>query len=145
MTASPALLRRYQYRCRSPPEKSPKGLSCLRRRLPVGVRKPSLRVVVTGGAGFVGSHPVDKLLARPHSVIIVDIRQLLHGPQGQRRGPPRQPAIRAHLVRRSRANPPRGVRSCYNEGKRTEETLTMDYHRGAGAKVRIARIFNSYV
>ncbi|CAO2176529.1 unnamed protein product, partial [Urochloa humidicola] len=26
------------------------------------------------------------------------------------------------------------VRSCYNEGKRTEETFTMDYHRGAGAK-----------
>ncbi|RWW27042.1 hypothetical protein GW17_00008548 [Ensete ventricosum] len=24
-----------------------------------------------------------------------------------------------------------GVRSCYDEGKRTAETLTMDYHRGA--------------
>lgn len=28
-----------------------------------------------------------------------------------------------------------GVRSCYDEGKRTAETLTMDYHRGAGVEV----------
>ncbi|GJN17234.1 hypothetical protein PR202_gb04285 [Eleusine coracana subsp. coracana] len=37
-----------------------------------------------------------------------------------------------------------GVRSCYDEGKRTAETLTMDYHRGGGVEVRIARIFNTY-
>jgi len=28
-----------------------------------------------------------------------------------------------------------GVRSCYDEGKRTAETLTMDYHRGANVEV----------
>ncbi len=28
-----------------------------------------------------------------------------------------------------------GVRSCYDEGKRTAETLTMDYHRGADVQV----------
>ena len=28
-----------------------------------------------------------------------------------------------------------GVRSCYDEGKRTAETLNMDYHRGAGLEV----------
>ncbi|OAY83929.1 UDP-glucuronic acid decarboxylase 1 [Ananas comosus] len=39
---------------------------------------------------------------------------------------------------------PIGVRSCYDEGKRTAETLTMDYHRGADVEVRIARIFNTY-
>ncbi|CAJ2627605.1 unnamed protein product [Trifolium pratense] len=39
---------------------------------------------------------------------------------------------------------PIGERSCYDEGKRTAETLTMDYHRGAGVEVRIARIFNTY-
>ncbi|CAI7821772.1 unnamed protein product [Closterium sp. NIES-53] len=39
---------------------------------------------------------------------------------------------------------PIGVRSCYDEGKRVAETLTMDYHRGAGVDVRIARIFNTY-
>jgi len=30
-----------------------------------------------------------------------------------------------------------GVRSCYDEGKRTAETLAMDYHRGAGVEVSI--------
>ncbi|MCD7464229.1 UDP-glucuronic acid decarboxylase 1 [Datura stramonium] len=40
---------------------------------------------------------------------------------------------------------PIGVRSCYDEGKRTAETLSMDYHRGLGKiEVRIARIFNTY-
>ncbi|KAI4995890.1 hypothetical protein ZWY2020_037978 [Hordeum vulgare] len=36
-----------------------------------------------------------------------------------------------------------GVRSSYDEGKRTAETLTMDYHRGANLEVRIARIFTT--
>lgn len=31
---------------------------------------------------------------------------------------------------------PAGVRSCYDEGKRTAETLTMDYHRGDQVQVR---------
>ncbi|KAK3147621.1 hypothetical protein QOZ80_3BG0284740 [Eleusine coracana subsp. coracana] len=48
------------------------GVSAAARRLPVGIRKRSLRVVVTGGAGFVSSHLVDKLLARGDSVIVVD-------------------------------------------------------------------------
>ncbi|KAH0765535.1 hypothetical protein KY285_001406 [Solanum tuberosum] len=39
---------------------------------------------------------------------------------------------------------PIGVRSCYDEGKRTAETLAMDYHRGLNVEVRIARIFNTY-
>ena len=30
-----------------------------------------------------------------------------------------------------------GERSCYDEGKRTAETLTMDYHRGAELEVTI--------
>ena len=33
---------------------------------------------------------------------------------------------------------PIGVRSCYDEGKRTAETLTMDYHRGAGIEVLLS-------
>ena len=39
---------------------------------------------------------------------------------------------------------PIGVRSCYDEGKRIAETLTMDYHRKNGVDVRIVRIFNTY-
>lgn len=39
---------------------------------------------------------------------------------------------------------PVGIRSCYDEGKRCAETLFSDYARVRGAKVRIARIFNTY-
>ena len=39
---------------------------------------------------------------------------------------------------------PIGYRSCYDEGKRVAETLTMDYHRTNGVDVRIVRIFNTY-
>ncbi|MEW5310074.1 MAG: hypothetical protein WDW38_001905 [Sanguina aurantia] len=39
---------------------------------------------------------------------------------------------------------PIGERSCYDEGKRIAETLTMDYHRMHNTQVRIVRIFNTY-
>ena len=39
---------------------------------------------------------------------------------------------------------PVGVRSCYAEGKRFGDSLCMAYFRQERAKVRIARIFNSY-
>lgn len=39
---------------------------------------------------------------------------------------------------------PIGIRSCYDEGKRTAETLFSDYHRQYGLDIRIARIFNTY-
>jgi len=39
---------------------------------------------------------------------------------------------------------PIGIRSCYDEGKRMAETLTMDYHRQNGVDTRIVRIFNTY-
>ncbi|HEX9060018.1 MAG TPA: UDP-glucuronic acid decarboxylase family protein [Clostridia bacterium] len=39
---------------------------------------------------------------------------------------------------------PIGIRSCYDEGKRTAETLFMDYHRRFGTDIRIVRIFNTY-
>lgn len=39
---------------------------------------------------------------------------------------------------------PIGIRSCYDEGKRTAETLFTDYHRQYGVDIRIARIFNTF-
>lgn len=41
-------------------------------KVPLGLKKKNLRIVVTGGAGFVGSHLVDRLIARGDSVIVVD-------------------------------------------------------------------------
>ncbi|KAF3786387.1 UDP-glucuronic acid decarboxylase 1 [Nymphaea thermarum] len=171
------------------------------RRVPVGVKSPGRRIVVTGGAGFVGSHLVDRLLDRGDNVIVVDNfftgrkENVVH-----HFGNPRFELIRHDVVEpillevdqiyhlacpaspvHYKYNPIKtiisfavtiillyscslcwldmfvrnfganfkgfgclGVRSCYDEGKRTAETLAMDYHRGANVEVRIARIFNTY-
>ncbi|MBA0764880.1 hypothetical protein Gotri_014164 [Gossypium trilobum] len=179
-------------------------------KVPLGLKKKNLRIVVTGGAGFVGSHLVDRLIARGDSVIVVDNfftgrkENLMH-----HFGNPKFELIRHDVVEpillevdqiyhlacpaspvHYKFNPtnvvgtlnmlglakrvgarflltstsevygdplqhpqvetywgnvnPIGVRSCYDEGKRTAETLTMDYHRSLGIEVRIARIFNTY-
>ena len=46
------------------------------RRLPRGRRAPApateMRVLVTGGAGFIGSHTCDRLLALGHDVVVLD-------------------------------------------------------------------------
>lgn len=39
---------------------------------------------------------------------------------------------------------PRGIRSCYDEGKRCAETLFFDYHRQHGIDIKVVRIFNTY-
>ncbi|KQK04145.1 hypothetical protein BRADI_2g11960v3 [Brachypodium distachyon] len=179
-------------------------------KMPLGLRRRGLRVLVTGGAGFVGSHLVDRLMERGDSVIVVD--NFFTGRKGNvahHLGNPRFEVIRHDVVepillevdqiyhlacpaspvhyKRHKTNVvgtlnmlglakrigarflltstsevygdplqhpqvetywgnvnPIGVRSCYDEGKRTAETLTMDYHRGANLEVRIARIFNTY-
>nr|AGK44130.1 UDP-glucuronate decarboxylase protein 1 [Populus tomentosa] len=179
-------------------------------RVPAGIGRKSLRIVVTGGAGFVGSHLVDKLISRGDEVIVIDNfftgrkENLVH-----LFGNPRFELIRHDVVEpillevdqiyhlacpaspvHYKYNPtnvmgtlnmlglakrvgarflltstsevygdplehpqketywgnvnPIGERSCYDEGKRTAETLTMDYHRGADVEVRVARIFNTY-
>ncbi|KAI3787658.1 hypothetical protein L1987_42273 [Smallanthus sonchifolius] len=172
-------------------------------KIPLGLKRKGLRILVTGGAGFVGSHIVDRLIERGDSVIVVDnfftgnkdnvmhhfgnprfelIRHdvveplLLEVDQIYHLACPASPTnvvgtlnmlglakrIGARFLLTSTSEVygdplqhpqvetywgnvnPIGVRSCYDEGKRTAETLTMDYHRGAGVEVRIARIFNTY-
>lgn len=39
---------------------------------------------------------------------------------------------------------PIGPRSCYDEGKRSAETLFFDYRRQHGLDIKVARIFNTY-
>lgn len=39
---------------------------------------------------------------------------------------------------------PIGIRSCYDEGKRSAETLFFDYHRAYGTRIKVGRIFNTY-
>ncbi|XP_022742253.1 UDP-glucuronic acid decarboxylase 1-like [Durio zibethinus] len=184
-------------------------------RVPVGIGRRRMRIVVTGGAGFVGSHLVDKLIGRGDEVIVIDnfftgrkenvvhlfgnprfelIRHdvvepiLLEVDQIYHLACPASPVhYKYNPVKTIKTNVmgtlnmlglakrvgarflltstsevygdplqhpqketywgnvnPIGERSCYDEGKRTAETLTMDYHRGAGVEVRIARIFNTY-
>jgi UDP-glucuronate decarboxylase len=39
---------------------------------------------------------------------------------------------------------PTGYRACYDEGKRSAETLCFDYQRRHGIEVKVVRIFNTY-
>ena len=39
---------------------------------------------------------------------------------------------------------PVGIRSCYDEGKRSAETLFFDYNRMHNTKTKVVRIFNTY-
>ncbi|CAI9118837.1 OLC1v1020464C2 [Oldenlandia corymbosa var. corymbosa] len=179
-------------------------------KLPMGLKSRRLRVLVTGGAGFVGSHLVDRLMARGDSVIVVDnfftgrkdnvvhhfknprfelirhdvvepilleVDQIYHlacpaSPVHYKYNPTNVMGTLNMLGLAKRVNArflitstsevygdplqhpqvetywgnvnPIGVRSCYDEGKRVAETLSMDYHRGLNLEVRIARIFNTY-
>ena len=39
---------------------------------------------------------------------------------------------------------PIGIRACYDEGKRSAETLFFDFHRRYQVPIKVARIFNTY-
>ena len=174
-----------------------------------------MRILVTGGAGFVGSHLCEKLLELKHEVICVDnfytgsinnISNLMDfksfevirhdvtfplyleidgifnlacpaSPIQYQKNPVQTFKTNVHgainmlgLAKRTGARflqastsevygdpevspqhedywghvNPIGIRSCYDEGKRAAETLTMDYQRQFNVDTRIARIFNTY-
>ena len=173
------------------------------------------RVLVTGGAGFLGSHLCDRLIADGHEVICLDnfftgkkknIAHLLSNPNFElmrhdviqpiyaevdwifnlacpaspvhyQRDPVRTiktnvmgalnslGCAKQNLARVLQASTsevygdpkvhpqpesyrgavnPIGIRACYDEGKRTAETLFFDYHRQHGLDIRVIRIFNTY-
>ena len=173
------------------------------------------RVLVTGGAGFLGSHLCDRLIADGHEVICLDnfftgkkknIAHLLSNPSFElmrhdviqpiyaevdwifnlacpaspvhyQRDPVRtiktnvmgalnslgcakqnqarvlqastsevygDPKVHPQPESYRGAVNPIGIRACYDEGKRTAETLFFDYHRQHGLDIRVIRIFNTY-
>ncbi|HYW64769.1 MAG TPA: UDP-glucuronic acid decarboxylase family protein [Bradyrhizobium sp.] len=179
--------------------------------------KVAHRTLVTGGAGFIGSHLCDSLLQRGDHVVCIDnlfsgamrnVRPLLNhpnfrfvehdvrdrleiegdidriynlacpaSPRHYQRDPvgtiktcvigtinvlelARQKSSRVLQASTSEiyGDPeihpqpecyvghvnPIGPRACYDEGKRTAETLMFDYHRLYGVEVKVARIFNTY-
>jgi UDP-glucuronate decarboxylase len=173
------------------------------------------RIIVTGGAGFIGSHLVDCLIARGDEVIVIDnlftgakknLYQHLNNPRFEFiRHDVTQPILVEadqvyHLAcpaspEHYQSNPvktvktsvmgtinmlglskrvkakfllastsevygdpevhpqkesywghvnPIGPRSCYDEGKRVAETLTVNYHQQNKVDAKIIRIFNTY-
>ena len=174
-----------------------------------------MRILVTGGAGFIGSHLCEKLLYLKHEVICIDNfytgsnKNISHledfddfevmrhdvtfplylevdgifnlacpaSPVQYQKNPVQTFKTNVHgainmlgLAKRTGARflqastsevygdpevspqpedywghvNPIGIRSCYDEGKRAAETLTMDYQRQFNVDTRIARIFNTY-
>jgi UDP-glucuronate decarboxylase len=175
----------------------------------------SKRILVTGGAGFLGSHLCERLVKQGHDVICVDnfftgtkanIAHLMDEPLFEvirhditeplhlyvdeiynlacPASPVHYQADPIHtmktnvlgainmlgLARRTGAKSflastsevygdplehpqtesywghvnPNGIRSCYDEGKRSAEALYFDYHRRHKLPIKVARIFNTY-
>jgi UDP-glucuronate decarboxylase len=174
-------------------------------------------VVITGGAGFIGSHLCDRMIQRGHRVICVDnfytgdlanVRPLMNHPSftciehdvqrplkiagpvhrifnlacpaspvhyqhdpigtmrtcvlgaynllefGRQKGARLLQASTSEIYGDPEMHPqaedyvghvnPIGPRACYDEGKRSAETLFFDYHRRYDTPIKVARIFNTY-
>ncbi len=173
------------------------------------------RILVTGGAGFLGSHLCDRLLQDGNEVICLDnyftgqkqnVIHLLHNPYFElirhditmpffievdeiyNLACPASPIHYQYnpiktmktsvmgainmlgLAKRTKAKilqastsevygdpkihpqpehywghvNPIGPRACYDEGKRSAETLFINYHKQNNVRIKIARIFNTY-
>ena len=173
------------------------------------------RILVTGGAGFLGSHLYDRLIEAGHEVTCLDnfftgnrrniehlidhagfrvieadvtepvslevdrifnlacpaspvdyqrhpvqtIRTNVHGAinlldLAQRTGARILQASTSEVYGDPEIHPqpesywgrvnPIGPRACYDEGKRSAETLFFDYHRQFGVDIKVVRIFNTY-
>ena len=174
-----------------------------------------MKTLVAGGAGFIGSHLCEALLAQGHSVVAVDnfitgqrrnlehltgqpnfqfieqdvmqpldadVEMIFHlaspaSPNGYLKHPVETAMVNSlgtyHLLELARRNKAAfllastsevygeplehpqgedyrgnvsctGIRSCYDEGKRFGESLTMTYCRHHDVNTRIVRIFNTY-
>lgn len=174
-----------------------------------------MRILVTGGAGFLGSHLCERLLQEDHEVIAMDnmytgsrakVAALLDNPKfelirqdvteplnfevdgimnlacpaspvhyqkfpvqtiktsvlgainvldlANRLRVPVFQASTSEVYGDPAVSPqneeywghvnPIGIRACYDEGKRSAETLFFDFHRQFGTQIKVARIFNTY-
>jgi len=174
-----------------------------------------LRILVTGGAGFLGSHLCEKLIELDHEVIALDnlytgekskLRNIINHPNfefvrqdvttplnfevdgimnlacpaspvhyqkfpvqtiktsvlgainvldlANRLKVPVFQASTSEVYGDPAISPqnesywgnvnPIGIRACYDEGKRSAETLFFDFHRQYQTEIKVARIFNTY-
>ncbi|CAG2219142.1 UXS1 [Mytilus edulis] len=127
-----------------------------------------LFVKITGGAGFVGSHLVDRLMMEGHEVTVVDNfftgrkRNVEHWIGHENFELLNHDVINPLFIEASTSEVygdpeihpqnedywghvnPIGPRACYDEGKRVAETMCYAYHRQDGTEIRVARIFNTF-
>jgi UDP-glucuronate decarboxylase len=180
-----------------------------------GSKERKVRILVTGGAGFLGSHLCEKLIELNHEVIAVDnlytgekskLAKIIHHPNfelvrqdvtsplnfevdgimnlacpaspvhyqkfpvqtiktsvlgainvldlANRLKVPVFQASTSEVYGDPSISPqnesywgnvnPIGIRACYDEGKRSAETLFFDFHRQYQTQIKVARIFNTY-